>query len=141
MSKPKFSERYVPGETLRLVGADDETVTTGLVLEYEKFSKFRKLEIALVAGVRQYNNWHIALMDPSTEGWWPAAIWEGQPEKDGLGSHINARQEILDERYRMTCPEHRRYLAFTVQEMLDAVNPIIAQTVAVERIDGPVTEA
>ena len=124
-----FSEMYCPGEVLSLSDINGETVTTALVLDYDPVTSIHRRQ----GEPEERNHWHVAVLEPDTEVWLPAAIWQGISERGGLGSHISRFHRMTQEfNEQLDLPEDPFYLAFRVEELQARVGAILDSTVGIE---------
>lgn len=130
MSQPSlFSEMYDHGELLNLVGISGEIVTTAIVLNYDPVSSFHRR----VGEPEERNHWHVAVLEPDTKVWLPAAIWQGVIERNGLGSHISRFHRMRqDFNEKLAMPEDPFYLALRVEELQARIGAILNNTVSIE---------
>jgi hypothetical protein len=83
-----FGERYQAGQVLLLQDYEGKVTTQAVVLDYDPTYDMW-ISFGSSALMRPpANHWHVAVREPHTAEWLPAAIWERGGEYGTFGPHI-----------------------------------------------------
>jgi len=83
----KFSEAYTTGQPVRLVDHEGGKVADAIVLNYDPTRDNARPSGMSKARPPSPNHWHIAVHEPASDEWLPAAIWENS-NGGYFGAHL-----------------------------------------------------